>query len=429
MSRVEGGGKLSSSAYIHGPSARPGRKSAVHRIALFTVWLSVCLSGVVLEEPAPVDFLWILLSVALPLVGLVRTDRSLLLFLSAWLIICACGYLSAMNAEVFRTANVHISITLYLAIAAFTLGGVICADPEPHAKLIASAMIPAALITGITAVVGILSLVPGAYDIFTRWDRATGTFKDPNVMSAFLVPSIVILLDRLVNARLRAIIPYAVMLLILTFALVLSLSRGAFFNLVVSALVYFAIRFATFERVRQRLRATLILLTGVAVVGLILVSAFSLDKVGTLASSRLHLQTYDTDQTGRFAGQETALRVILDHPEGIGPLQFAPRFHLDSPHNVYLSLFLHSGWPGGMLFLLVNVATLMLGLRNSFLRTPLQGLFTAATGAFVGVFLEGFIIDTDHWRHLFVLYALIWGLSASPMYRQFRIQPYGMRLA
>jgi hypothetical protein len=33
------------------------------------------------------------------------------------------------------------------------------------------------------------------------------------------------------------------------------------------------------------------------------------------------------------------------------------------------------------------------------------------TAAFAGLVLEGFVIDTDHWRHFFILVGCIWGLT------------------
>ena len=42
----------------------------------------------------------------------------------------------------------------------------------------------------IAALIGYFSLVPGTYDLFTEFGRARGTFKDPNVLGAFLVPAL-----------------------------------------------------------------------------------------------------------------------------------------------------------------------------------------------------------------------------------------------
>jgi hypothetical protein len=31
--------------------------------------------------------------------------------------------------------------------------------------------------------------------------------------------------------------------------------------------------------------------------------------------------------------------------------------------------------------------------------------------AFLGMVLEGLVIDTDHWRHFYLIMAMIWGLA------------------
>ena len=67
----------------------------------------------------------------------------------------------------------------------------------------------------------------------------------------------------------------------------------------------------------------------------------------------------------------------------------------------------------------------MVGLRGVLVPTPWQPYLIAAFGAFVGEVLEGFVIDTDHWRHFFLLLGMIWGLSAAT-YRHLRRQPAGL---
>jgi hypothetical protein len=37
----------------------------------------------------------------------------------------------------------------------------------------------------------------------------------------------------------------------------------------------------------------------------------------------------------------------------------------------------------------------------------------ATFAAFVGEIAEGFVVDTDHWRHFFLLLGMIWGLAAA----------------
>jgi O-antigen ligase len=105
---------------------------------------------------------------------------------------------------------------------------------------------------------------------------------------------------------------------------------------------------------------------------------------------------------------------LLETPFGVGPLQFAKHFGQD-PHNVYLNAFASYGWIGGFAYLSLVLATLYVGFRASLVRTAWQSYLLAGFAAFVGATLEGFVIDTDHWRHYYLLLGLIWGLAGATM--------------
>ena len=55
----------------------------------------------------------------------------------------------------------------------------------------------------------------------------------------------------------------------------------------------------------------------------------------------------------------------------------------------------------------------MWGLRHAFVRCATQPLFLVVYACFVAQALEGSIIDLDHWRHFYLLLALVWGLMLS----------------
>jgi hypothetical protein len=57
--------------------------------------------------------------------------------------------------------------------------------------------------------------------------------------------------------------------------------------------------------------------------------------------------------------------------------------------------------------------TLAVGFRASLVPAPWQVYLIAAYAAFVGEAVEGFIVDTDHWRHFFLVLGLLWGLTAA----------------
>jgi hypothetical protein len=54
-----------------------------------------------------------------------------------------------------------------------------------------------------------------------------------------------------------------------------------------------------------------------------------------------------------------------------------------------------------------------LGLRHALARGAAQPLFLVAYACFVGNVCEGLIIDIDHWRHFYLLMAMVWGMMAA----------------
>jgi apolipoprotein N-acyltransferase len=81
-----------------------------------------------------------------------------------------------------------------------------------------------------------------------------------------------------------------------------------------------------------------------------------------------------------------------------------------------LQAFLVYGWAGAMAYFTLLGATVWMALRTSFVRTPWQPYLFCAFGAFVGEIVEGFVIDTDHWRHFFLLLGMVWGLAAATLH-------------
>ncbi len=151
----------------------------------------------------------------------------------------------------------------------------------------------------------------------------------------------------------------------------------------------------------------------VAAVAVFIVIALSFDSIAGMFKERAQLiQSYDVGSGGRFRLQELALGDLLKFPNGMGPFEFGARHGLQQ-HNVYLQAFLVYGWIGGMAYITLLMSTLWMALRTMFVRTPWQPYLICAFAAFVGEVLEGFVIDTDHWRHFFLLLGMVWGLAAA----------------
>jgi O-antigen ligase len=389
----------------------PLRPSATHKLALGLVWLSIVAGAVVFSEPAPVDVLTLGLVVLLPLIGLVSITPPLLVLLGMMLTAAAAAFLAAGIAIETGGAAIHTGVSLYLYVATFVLAAFVAKRPSAHAGLIFNAYLWAALIASLAGIVGYLDLVPGAHDLMTRYGRATGLFKDPNVFGPFLVPALVYALSRLAGATLRQGLLLLGLLLILGLAMLLSFSRGAWFNLGTATMIYGVLHVLTVRSHRARLKFMMLAIVGIAAVAALVLVALQFDEVSDLAAERASLdQGYDQGPEGRFGGQQRAAALILANPFGIGAQQFAPHHHHEEPHNVYLAMFLNAGWIGGLLFIALVAATAIWGLRHAFVRTTAQPVFLVVYACFLAHALEGFIIDLDHWRHFYLLMALAWGL-------------------
>ena len=385
--------------------------TVLQRVALGLVWIGVASGAVVFTEPAPVDVLTLGLIVGLPAVGLVAVPSALWLVFGVWAV-CGAGALigSAFAPDLGRSVT-HSAISLYLYVAFFVFAGFVAKRPYQHTKLILDAWLWAAFVGAAAGVIGYFNLFPGAFELFTRYGRATGTFKDPNVFGPFLVPALLYALHKVLNEPLRRTIVPGVMLLFLSFALLLSFSRGAWFNAAVALRLYLYGSLVFAPTNRQRVKLLVLGALAIASAGLVLAAAAQTEAVGELLSDRAALtQSYDVGPQGRFGGQEKAKGLILEHPLGLGAQTFAPYYHHEEPHNVYLTMFLNAGWLGGLLFAANVWLTALFGLRHAMLRTATQPLFLIAYGAFLGNAFEGFIIDLDHWRHFYLQMSIVWGL-------------------
>jgi O-antigen ligase len=165
-----------------------------------------------------------------------------------------------------------------------------------------------------------------------------------------------------------------------------------------------------------------VVLAAVFIVGLF-AAAQSVPQIAEALGTRTSLeQSYDVGPNGRFGGQIRALGLVLTHPLGIGALEFARVYDNEDAHQVYLSMFLNAGWIGGTLYLAMVLLTIGLGLRRVVRDRGGTGLSAVLVAAFIGMAFEGVVIDTDHWRHFYLIMAMIWGTALAAPYQN-RVAP------
>jgi len=380
-------------------------------LAAIAVASAMGTSSIVFSEPAVADMLMAGVIVGLPLLGVVRFGRMSLVNLGLWLVFVALGLAACSVSTTFDTAVTHQAVTLFLAVGAFVLAGYVTADPEPRFRLVMNFYVLGCLVAAGAALVGYFQIIPAFTELFTNYGRARGTFKDPNVLGAALAPAIAYVVWIALRQPWRHVLFAGAVGLPLVLALFLSFSRGAWASAAFSVLLVVWLSLVTTRRAADVRRFVIVSVLGTLTLTAIIASALELEAVEGLFEQRASLdQSYDEGPEGRFGGQAKAIGLILDHPLGIGTHTFRDTYHPEEAHNVYLSQFMNAGWIGGMLYAISVFATLAAGLYAIRRRTALQGPLIVATAAFAGLAFEGFVIDTDHWRHVFVFMGLIWGL-------------------
>lgn len=380
------------------------------RLLLIVIYITVLASSVAFVEPSPHDALMCVLAVTCLIAG-VRFDRKLTALFFLLLLWNVGGILSLMNVP-GREKNIQfVATSIYLALAAIMWACIFAENTMARLAAMRSAYILTAVIVAGAGIVGYLNVIPYAHKLFAPEGRALGFFKDPNVYGPFMIWPAMVLMERMLVHRLRLL--DVLMLGVLVVALLLAFSRGAWFHFAVSALVLAVLAFITTRRTNTRLRIIFVSAVALGVIAAFVAILLTVPAIHQMFEVRAHLlQSYDIGQQGRFRLQELALNELLTAPNGLGPFGFADT-HINQQHNVYLQGFLVYGWIGGVSYILLVLTTLWVALRSVMAPTPWQAYIVTALAAFTGEVAEGFIIDSDHWRHFFLLLGIIWALWAA----------------
>jgi O-antigen ligase len=382
--------------------------------------LGFALLGVVLFEPAPTDLVFFVV-VALALVtGRFRIRRVPAAAVGIIGVFLALNLLSAVEVVDATRALTFFATTLYVAVLGLWVTGWLTS--RRRARIAAGGYLVAAVTAAGLGLVALFLPIPGR-DLIVGEGRVLALFKDPNVFGPFVIPPALILLEEILSPRLFHLrrVFKGVLLLVLALGVLFSYSRGAWANLaagIAMVLLVLALRRGGGRKVMLAL--SLVLVAAVLVVGTVTVSG-SADFV----AERAHIQSYDADRFGAWvAGLEPAQR----YPFGIGPGQFESIASI-SAHSTYVRVIAEQGLPGLIAISALMIFTLGAALGNAVAGRDTYGIGSAALlGAWCGLIVNSFVIDTLHWRHLWVVAALIWaGWARRPagagLGREARLEP------
>lgn len=362
-------------------------------------------------RPSPYDFaaiptllLWFALGIrlhrgALPLAGL-------LLVHNAALLVALAPYLDEQDPVDWTVQALYLCVTGFFFVMFFS------DETRRRARLGFRAYVASALFASACGLVAFFQ-VPGSEVLFIMDGRAAGVFEDPNLLGSFLIPAILYLTRGLLVGDVRRPWLAAPALALCVGAEFLSFSRGAWGAVLVGLVAMTAMAFLT-ERaaaVRRRIARATILTGLVGVLGLgALLSVSAVAEVFTMRAKVT--QDYDEGETGRFGNQLRSIPMLIERPEGFGPLRFRLIFTLE-PHNSYIGAFANAGWVGGVTFIGLVLATAFVGFRLCLVASPVRGLAQVAWPSLFVLYLQAFQIDVEKWRQTYFLLGLVWALEVA----------------
>jgi O-antigen ligase len=397
------------SAVTHDVRASDIQRSLAGMAGSAMITFGVFLSGFVMSEPAPYELVMAAQIVIWFLLGL-SISRTVAIPLSLLFIYNIGGMLSLLVMRDMSGGPMYVAVSLFLALTTVLYAAVIEQRPQ-RLELIFKAWVVAAGITAILGILGYFHAFPGA-EIFTRYDRAMGAFQDPNVFGPFLVAPILYLLHRLLTGRLAEAPLLVAGLLILVLGVFLSFSRAAWGLLLFSGVSLILLMLLKERTSAFRLKILALSIAAILFLVLALVIALQFDKVADLFTTRARLvQDYDGAHMGRFERHRIGFLMAMERPLGIGPMELGKMFGEDE-HNIWLKSLTTYGWLGFVAYVVLIGWTLAAGFRYLLRERPWQPYLMIGWIMLLGHCLIGNVIDTDHWRHFYLLLGIVWGCIA-----------------
>jgi O-Antigen ligase len=376
------------------------------------VWLVGASIAIVFIEPSPYEVVTLAAAIIFFATGL--RLRLIFIPLILLLFVVNVGYSISASFVMDRPGVANwIATSWYMAVTVVFLAMVVSEDTAARLDMLRRGLIVGALIAALAGIAGYFNLIPGGYDLLTLYGRARGTYKDPNVLGAFLILPALFVLQSVVSDPLGKSLRSTLALGILAFALLLAFSRAAWGGLVLTSVFMLALTVLTSQSRAQRSRIIVISVVAALVIAMLVAVLLSFDSISDMFKQRASFdQSYDEGRFGRFGRHILGAEMALDLPFGIGPLQFH-RYFPEDTHNSYLNAFMSGGWIAGVCYPSLVFITVIVGFRNVFVRVPWQRAYLAIFAAFLGTVGESFIIDTDHWRHFWMMLGAMWGMFAA----------------
>jgi len=258
---------------------------------------------------------------------------------------------------------------------------------------------------------GYLGISPFS-ELFLRFGmRAVGAFKDPNVFGPFCVPVLLLLIDEILYPQFlpKFFVAKVLGVVVLTVAIFLSFSRAAWVNLAIAIVIYLLLNV---NRLFQ-IRSSNVLKGGVAIL-LVAIGGWQVferlfGKLGLMEFFLWRISPHDYD-VFRFDRQREGIEAGLTHLFGVGPGAW------EYAHSLYVRTFAEHGILGLASILALMGILIVTTFRRALgeVSKPYGLSAKVVVACLVALALNSLVIDTIHWRHLWLILALAWAVSTYP---------------
>src|SRR6202022_1738845 len=188
-----------------------------------------------------------------------------------------------------------------IAVTVIFFAMVVSEDTAARLDMLRRGLIVGGLIAACAGIAGYFNLIPGGHDLLTLYERARGTFKDPNVLGAFLILPALFALQSVVSDDFRKSFRSTIALGIMALAILLAFSRAAWGGLAITSGFMLALMVLTSQSRAQRSRIIVMAVVAVIIVVMLIGVLLSFDSIGEMFRQRASFdQSYDEGRFGRF---------------------------------------------------------------------------------------------------------------------------------
>jgi hypothetical protein len=391
----------------HAGLGRVPARRMLHGLGYALFGVLIFLIGFDFSQPSPYDYLavpvillWLALGIrlardALPYVGL-------LLLYHIGLVFAVLPHFHRPDPVLWTAVSFYLFVTAIFFVMFFS------EETEQRIELTLKAFLGSCLVVAAAGIAGYFDIL-GTGAIFTWEGRATGLFDDPNLLGSFLILGILYVVRNLLTGEARRPLLGLAALPVLLAGVFLSFSRGSWAATVIALAALLAFTFVTSPSLRVRRRIVALAFVTMTVGAVSVLGLLAIGEVRSTFEERAQLaQSYDEGVSGRFGRHLRSIPVLVEHPNGFGPLRYRTRYGAD-PHNSYIGSFANAGWLGGFAFIGLMLTTTIVGLRLSLRPSPYQRHAQILMAIHLTLLLQSLQIDIEHWRHVYLVWGMLWG--------------------